>query len=213
MKTVKESERCECVNSKGNTHELFSRAFGNLSALFSFSVNEKVKHHTIKQMPLIKYIKEPYAFSDGFFNMKKMLAAANGKLLNKNGGPITTNEYIKSSIEMRKIGALVALKDENGTILIGWSQWNREADCDNYDMSFMINVAKGRAFALKDKDPKNIPFKVAEMLPNFIQRAKAYFKDGKMVNWATYIETGKGPNRSPLRTKEVVTKKDLKYLL
>jgi hypothetical protein len=130
---------------------------------------------------LIQYVKEPFSFSSGFFNMKKMLAAANGKLLDKKGCVITAAEYIKSSIEIRKVGYLIAFQDDSGTILIGWAQWDKN---DKYEPEFGITVAMERAIKYKNKTPKHIPFKVAEALPKFMQRVKAYFKNGKMVEWA-----------------------------
>lgn len=135
----------------------------------------------LKSVPfLIQYVKVPYSFSPGFFNMKKMLAAANGKLLDKKGNIVTAAEFIKSSIEIRKVGYLVAFQDSDGTILIGWAQWYKS---DEYEPAFGVGVAVERALKYKNKVPKRIPFKVAEALPNFVGRATAYFKTGKMVDW------------------------------
>jgi len=81
----------------------------------------------------------------------------------------------------RKIGVLIAMKDVEGKVVVGFSQCCKN---DSFDKSFGEEIAARRAFAYSDRDcVDNIPFKVAAALPGFLDNCKRYFKDCEMPRW------------------------------
>ena len=173
----KEIDRCFC-GTEGTFFDLIANAATSMAKL-EREIREVAGG--IDGHVLLQYVKEPFSFSAGYFDAKKMLAAANGTLTDKNGKEITAAEYIKSNIEMRKVGYLIAFK-KHGRILIGWAQWYK---MDTYCPDNGVDIAINRALKYAEKSPtKNFPYKIAEALPKFIQRANNYFKDAELVDWA-----------------------------
>lgn len=130
--------------------------------------------------PLVQYIRDAQP-SLGYFDFNRIAKALAGKLRDKNGEKVDPLMYVKSTLNLIKVGALIAIK-HGGDILVGFAQWAETKD--EYDPDFMVVIAIERAFSLKDRKPKNIPFKIATALPNFLTRAQAYYKDAVLVDWA-----------------------------
>jgi len=133
---------------------------------------------------LVEYVKEIEP-TEGYFDFNRIVAALNGKLVDKNGEKLDPVKYVKSTLNLMKRCCLVAAKID-GVVLVGFSQWAKSVD--DYDPISMFNVAINRLFTCRKRYKKqwqlSIPFKVAEALPKFLNRAKAYFKDAKLVEWA-----------------------------
>ncbi len=92
-------------------------------------------------------------------------------------------QYIRDK-KNQKVGLLVGLPDDkNEKVLIGFSKCNTKHD--KFDRELAIKIAEARAKKYSDQliNKYNIPFKVMENLPDFMERCGKYFKDKEMPNW------------------------------
>jgi len=130
--------------------------------------------------PLMEYVREVQA-SEGYYDVERVMKGLQGKLLDKNGEKIDPVNYIKSTLNVMKVGCMIAIK-EGKLIFIGYSQWADKID--EYDPLTMFDIAVQRAFKFANRRPKVIPFKIARRLGKFLLRARAYYKDATLVDWA-----------------------------
>lgn len=90
---------------------------------------------------------------------------------------ITPQKKVQMTKNVR-IGTLVAYRSNStDEIMIGWSLANSSAG-DKFDKKTGIEVALDRAVLLDNlyNNFVKIPFKIQNELPDFIMRAKSYFK-------------------------------------
>jgi hypothetical protein len=130
--------------------------------------------------PLMEYVKEIRA-SEGYYDLERIMKGLQGKLLDKNGNPLDPVNYVKSTLNVMKVGCMIAFKFD-GKILIGYSQWDDKID--EYDPMTMFDIALQRAYALSRRRPKVIPFRIADSLAKFLNRAKAYYKNATLIDWS-----------------------------
>jgi hypothetical protein len=100
---------------------------------------------------------------------------------------------INTAVQNEYVGMMIAFVEEDGQVLVGYSQLNR--DLDEYNPYDGYTVAIERAYKFKTKYPNfnKIPFKVRDELPEFLNRVVRYYKDKELVKWAKdyYMQTWK----------------------
>ena len=73
-----------------------------------------------------------------------------------------------------RVGLLVAIKREDGTIGVGWSKCAKH---DVFDRDLAERIAFGRALLWNwDESQENTPFAISRDLQHFRERAYKYFK-------------------------------------
>jgi hypothetical protein len=165
----------------------------------------KLQDQNVKGKILIQYVKEdvPTKFSKNQLRafldcVPETVTDENMKILMKN---------LKATFTKTKVGVMLAFKDDDGKILVGFSGWNPMRDTYNYEL--MIRAALGRAIKWRNRSQfspfefdyldeawlPTMPIKIGRKLAGFIQRAEKYFtknqeKYGKahLVEWAENFE-------------------------
>jgi hypothetical protein len=95
--------------------------------------------------------------------------------------------YEKKHGVRRKKGVLIGVKEENGTVCIGFSSCSPR---DEFDRYFGNEVAVHRAYKYCERLPRTVPFSIREKLPKFVDRCKRYFKTEDFPSWVSYYSVG-----------------------
>jgi hypothetical protein len=80
------------------------------------------------------------------------------------------------SYNRKRVGYIVAIKDEFGIIKLGWS---RCSNCDVWDQDLAKQIAWGRVYT---GTATPIPSSFKEVVPDFILQAKRHFQTDKIYD-------------------------------
>lgn len=100
----------------------------------------------------------------------------------KKGGKFVTVPETKR----RKIGYVVAAKNESGVIEVGWS---RCASHDVFDADLARHIAYGRLMTGTNTD---LPATFKDFMPEFVLRCKKYFQTDEVAPYQFFSQVGKG---------------------
>lgn len=84
--------------------------------------------------------------------------------------PAIIKQYIRNAENDQPCGVLMACKDANGVIQIGWSKTHKN---DRFNKYLGDRIAKSR---MEKGSAVTIPFSIRYEYINFIERAQKYFK-------------------------------------
>lgn len=88
----------------------------------------------------------------------------------------------KDNTTRKRVGYVVAAKDDNGVIEIGWSKCSQH---DNFDLELAREIAYGRLMAGSNA---MFPAAFKAFMPEFVLRCKKYFRSNEVIEYKFYSE-------------------------
>lgn len=88
----------------------------------------------------------------------------------------------KDNTTRKRVGYVVAAKDDNNVIEIGWSKCSQH---DNFDLDLAREIAYGR---LMTGSNATFPAAFKAFMPEFILRCKKYFRSDEVIDFKFYSD-------------------------
>lgn len=98
-------------------------------------------------------------------------------------------QYVKDK-NNQKVGLVLATLDpeKQDEVKIGFSKCNTKHD--KFDRNRAIEIARIRAKKYSDRiyEKYNVPFLVEDVMPEFVERCRRYYKEKKLPDWVRQFE-------------------------